>query len=67
METELIKKIRDNYGLEIINIQVLSGGWMNKKYLVTTIDNKKYVVKLFSPEKVKKMSKGEFSANYLDK
>lgn len=66
METELIKKIKDNYGLEIINVQVLSGGWMNKKYLVTTIDNKKYVVKLFSPEKVKKMSKGEFSADYLD-
>lgn len=32
METELIKKIKDNYGLEIINVQVLSGGWMNKKY-----------------------------------
>lgn len=31
METELIKKIKDNYGLEIINVQVLSGGWMNKK------------------------------------
>lgn len=66
METELIKKIKDNYGLEIINTQVLSGGWMNKKYLITTIDNKKYVVKLFSSEKVKKMSKGEFSSNYLD-
>ena len=66
METELIKKIKDNYGLEIINVQVLSGGWMNKKYLVTTIDNKKYIVKLFSPEKVKKMSKGEFSVDYLD-
>lgn len=66
METELIKKIKDNYGLEITNVQVLSGGWMNKKYLVTTIDNKKYVVKLFSPEKVKKMSKGEFSFDYLD-
>ena len=34
--------------------------------MVTTIDNKKYVVKLFSPEKVKKMSNGEFSSDYLD-
>lgn len=30
METELIKKIKDNYGLEIIDFQVLSGGWMKK-------------------------------------
>ena len=66
METELIKKIKDNYGLEIMTTQVLSGGWMNKKYLVTTNDNKKFVVKLFSPKKVKKMSNGEFSSNYLD-
>lgn len=66
MENNFKKIILDNYGIEIIDFEVLSGGWMNKKYLVTSRDNKKYVIKFFSSEKVKKMSKGEFSTNYLD-
>lgn len=31
------KKIKDNYGLEIINVQVLSGGWMNKNMMIIRI------------------------------
>ena len=66
MEADLIKKIYDNYGITIKNIQTLSGGWMNKKYLIQDKNNVKYVIKLFSSKKVEKMSNNEFSSDYLD-
>ena len=66
MEDELKKVVRDNYGINIENAQILSGGWMNKKYAIDDEKGKKYMVKLFSPDKVKEMSNGEFSTDYLD-
>lgn len=66
MENDLKYIIYDNYKIDIVNISTLTGGWMNKKFLCTDITNNKYVIKLFSTKKVKKMSNGEFSSDYLD-
>ena len=66
MEYNLQKFIFDNYKIMIRDINILTGGWMNKKYLCYDNNNNKYVIKLFSPKKVEKMSKGEFSNDYLD-
>lgn len=66
MEDDLKKIIFDNYGIIIESINILPGGWMNKKYLCKDSTDNKYVIKLFSSKKVEKMSKGEFSSNYLD-
>lgn len=66
MGNDLKKIIFDNYGIMIKNISILTGGWMNKKYLCESLSNDKYVIKLFSSKKVEKMSKGEFSSDYLD-
>lgn len=66
MENNLKKIVFDNYRITIKTVKVLAGGWMNEKYLCEDLDNKKYVVKLFSSKKVEKMSKGEFSSDYLE-
>ena len=66
MENDLKKILYDNYGINIVDVSILPGGWMNKKFLCKDTKNNKYVIKLFSSKKVEKMSKGEFSFDYLD-
>lgn len=66
MKNDLKKVIFDNYQIIIKDFDILPGGWMNKKYLCRDFNNNKYVLKLFNPKKVEKMSKGEFSIDYLD-
>lgn len=66
MEDEIKKLIYESYEITIKNLTILNGGWMNKKYLCEDNKNKKYVIKLFSSKKIEKMSKGEYSSNYLD-
>lgn len=66
MENEIKQVVLDNYGIILKDVNVLFGGWMNKKFFCTDLNNNKYVIKLFSPKKVKKMSNGEFSTDYLD-
>lgn len=65
-DDDLKKIIFDNYNIRIKNLSILTGGWMNKKYLCEDLAGNKYVIKLFSPKKVEKMSNGEFSSDYLD-
>ena len=67
MENNIVDIVFNNYGLVIKKSQVLSGGWMNRKYLVENEYGNRYVVKVFSSAKVEKMSNGEFSTDYLDK
>ena len=66
MKNDLSKIIFDNYEVMIKDISILNGGWMNRKYLCHDFNNNKYVIKLFSSKKVEKMSKGEFSLDYLN-
>lgn len=66
MESELVKIIYEKYGINIVNNQILTGGWLNKKYSAIDEENRMYVIKLYSIKKVEKMSKGEFSSDYLD-
>ena len=53
------------YDIDANNIEPLSGGWMNGKYIVTSNKNK-YVLKVYNHKNIEKMSNGEFYTNYLD-
>lgn len=44
-------EISKKYGLKISKITILSGGWLNEKYLIETIDGKLFVLKELSLEK----------------
>lgn len=47
----LIDEISKNYGILISKVDILSGGWLNEKYLIETNDRKLYVLKELSLEK----------------
>jgi|GEM_PF-3541968 len=66
VESNLKVIIYENYGIELVDINILSGGWMNKKFICRDLANTKYVIKIFSSRKVSKMSNNEFSTDYLD-
>ncbi len=66
MENNLKAELFKKTGIIVKDCQILSGGWMNKKYVIFDDRDNKYVVKLFSSKKVEKMSNGEFSSDYLD-
>lgn len=66
LENSLVNFIENNYGMNIVHITNLSGGWKNKKYVLSDNRNNQFVFKIFSTDKVEKMSNGEFSFDYLE-
>lgn len=65
MNDYVFKILKENYRLLASNVVELSGGWLNKKFLVETKD-KKFVLKIMSNKKVEKMSNSELSISYID-
>ena len=47
----LIDEVLKSYGIPILKVDTLSGGWLNEKYLIESSNNKLYVLKELSLEK----------------
>ena len=41
----LIEEVLKSYGISILKINTLSGGWLNEKYLIESNNEKSYVLK----------------------
>ena len=63
---ELKLYIKKVYGFSVQAIEELSGGWLNRKYLIEDLIGNKFVFKIMSRKKVEKMSKNEYSNNYIE-
>lgn len=48
---KLIDEVLKSYGLNILKVDTLSGGWLNEKYLIEDTNQKMYVLKELSLEK----------------
>ena len=64
-ELEIIEYIKKEYNINVVQVVPLLGGWKNEKYIVMTSNGNKYVFKVYSVEKVEKMSQKEYSQNYI--
>lgn len=47
----IIDEVLKSYGIPILKVDTLSGGWLNEKYLIKSSNNKLYVLKELSLEK----------------
>lgn len=55
MNMNLIDEVLKSYGIPILKVDTLSGGWLNEKYLIESSNNKLYVLKGISLEKFSAM------------